>query len=256
VAKRFKEEKEFPAGILLRVQTIHSVWNTTGFIWSYGGRIADDPIAYNRAVFNSPEGIAGADMYTSLAREYGPPGVGNYTWYECVSDFQQGKGPMYIDSSVFMTQFEDPSQSQVVGKVGYAVIPAGPAGRKPSGNAWGISMSTASRNKEAAFLFMSWISSPEICRKIAINGGVTARSTTLADPEMARNYPKEWLNTLEDSLKLEMPEITLPAISKNEEYLDVFGIALNSLVLRKQDVKSVLDKAASDVTKLFQESKQ
>jgi ABC-type glycerol-3-phosphate transport system substrate-binding protein len=116
-------------------------------------------------------------------------------------------------------------------------------------------MSTASRNKEAAFLFMSWISSPEICRKIAINGGITARSTALADPEMARKYPREWLNALEDSLKLEMPEITLPAISKNEEYLDVFGIALNSLVLRKQDVKSVMDKAAIDVTKLFQESK-
>ncbi|MFI3257976.1 MAG: extracellular solute-binding protein, partial [Spirochaetales bacterium] len=124
-AKILKED--YTAGILVRGQKIHTVSNATGVIWSYGGRIADSS-EYNEAVFNSPEGIAGADMFTSLAREFGPPGIGNYTWYECVSDFQQGKAPMYLDMSVFVAQFEDPSSSLVAGKVGYAPMPAGPAG--------------------------------------------------------------------------------------------------------------------------------
>jgi multiple sugar transport system substrate-binding protein len=256
LAKRFKDEKEFPCGILLRAQNIHTVWNTTGMIWSYGGRIADDPIAYNKAVFNSPGGYMGADMYTSLAREYGPPGVANYTWYEAVSDFQQGKGPMYIDSSVFMNNFEDPSGSTVAGKVGYAVVPAGSAGRFASGNAWGISMSSASKNKDAAFLFLAWVSGPDVCKTIAVNGGITARGTSLSNPEMAKKYPKEWLAAMEESYKLEMPEPTLPTISKSAEFLDVFGRALNSLVLRKQDLKPVMDKAAADVTKIFLESRE
>ena len=56
-------------GIVLRGQKIHTVSNTTGVIWSYGGKIAEDPLTYKRAVFNSPEAVKAVDMYTSLARE-------------------------------------------------------------------------------------------------------------------------------------------------------------------------------------------
>jgi multiple sugar transport system substrate-binding protein len=249
-------KKDFPAGILLRGQKIHTVSNTTGVIWSYGGKIADDPVNYNRAVFNSPEGIRGADMYTTLAREFGPPGIGNYTWYECVSDFQQGKAPMYLDMSVFMSQFEDPKNSQVAGKVGYAPMPAGPAGSKPTGGAWAVSMSTASKNKEAAFLFLAWVTGPEISKKLAIEGGIAARGALLSDPELARKYPLDWLTAYQNALAVDVPETTFPIISKNEEYLDTIGTAFNSLILRKRDVKPVLDEAAEKVTVLFRESKQ
>ncbi|QQO10172.1 ABC transporter substrate-binding protein [Breznakiella homolactica] len=249
-------KQEYPAGILLRGQKIHTVSNCTGVIWSYGGKIADDPTQYNRAVFNSPEGIRGADMYTTLAREFGPPGIGNYTWYECVSDFQQGKAAMYLDMSVFMSQFEDPSSSQVAGKVGYAPMPAGPAGSKPTGGAWAVSMSTASKHKDAAFLFLSWITGPEVSKQLALEGGIAARGSFLNDPELVNKYPADWLAAYQHGLAAEVPETTFPIISKNEEYLDTIGTAFNSLILRKRDVKPVLDDAAAKVTILFQESKQ
>jgi multiple sugar transport system substrate-binding protein len=250
-AKTLKQH--YSAGILLRGQKIHTVSNTTGVIWSYGGKIADDPVAYNKAVFNSPEGVAGADMYTSLAREFGPPGVGNYTWYECVSDFQQGKAPMYLDMSVFMSQFEDKEKSLVAGKVGYAPMPAGPAGSKPTGGAWAVSMSSGSRNKDAAFLFLAWVTGPEISTKLALEAGIAARSSALSDPKLAEKYPADWLKAFQAGLAAEVPELTFPLISRNEEYLDTIGTAFNSLILKKQDVKKVLDEAAVKVTALFQD---
>ena len=248
-------KKEYPAGILLRGQKMHTVSNTTGVICSYGGKISDDPAKYNKAVFNSPEGIKGADMYTTMAREFGPAGVGNYTWYECVSDFQQGKAPMYLDMSVFMSQFEDKEKSLVAGKVGYAPMPAGPAGSKPTGGAWAISMSTASKKKDAAFMFLSWVTSPEVCVKLALEGGISARSSVLGHPSLAAKYPADWLSAFSAGLAADVPELTFPLISKNEEYLDTIGTAFNSLILKKQDVKAVLDDAAIKVTKIFQESK-
>ena len=248
-------KKDYPAGILLRGQKIHTVSNTTGVIWSYGGKIADDPAKYNKAVFNSPEGVKGADMYTSLAREFGPAGVGNYTWYECVSDFQQGKAPMYLDMSVFMSQFEDKAKSLVAGKVGYAPMPAGPAGSKPTGGAWAVSMSSASKNKDAAFLFLAWITGPETSVKLALEGGIAARASALGDPALAAKYPSDWLTAFKAGLAAEVPEVTFPLISKNEEYLDTIGTAFNSLILKKQDVKKVLDDAAAKVTKIFIDSK-
>jgi len=246
-------KRDFPAGILVRGQKIHTVSNATGVIWSYGGKIADDPVQYNKAVFNSPEAVRGADMYTSLAREFGPPGIANYTWYECVSDFQQGKAPMYLDMSVFMSQFEDPAKSLVAGKVGYAPMPAGPAGSKPTGGAWAVSMSSASRNKDAAFLFLAWATSPEISTKLALEAGIAARASALSDPKLAEKYPADWLKAFQAGLSADVPELTFPLISRNEEYLDTIGTAFNSMILRKQDVKALLDETVVKVTELFKD---
>ena len=111
------------AGILLRGQKIHTAWNSTGFVWSYGGRIFDDPMNPVKAQYHSDAAAGGITMYANLLRDAGPLGAGNYTWYEAVSDFQQGRAAMYLDASVFMGDIEDPSKSVVAGKVGYAPMP-------------------------------------------------------------------------------------------------------------------------------------
>lgn len=249
-AKLFKTKMS--AGILLRGQKIHTVSNCTGVIWSYGGKIADS-LEYNKAVFNSPEGVAGADMYTRLARLYGPAGIENYTWYECVSDFQQGKAPMYLDMSVFMSQFENPSVSKVAGKVGYAAMPAGPAGSKPTGGAWAMSMSSSSKHKEAAFLLLNWLTCPETCLKLALEAGISARVSAFSSPDLAAKYPSDWLSAFSAALAAEVPEVTFPLISRNEEYLDVIGTAFNSLIQKEGNVQATLDAAAEKVTELFKD---
>lgn len=248
-AAKFLKTK-FPAGILVRGQKIHTVSNCTGVIWSYGGQIADS-MDYNHAVFNSPEAVAGVDMFTRLGREYGPVGIANYTWYECVSDFQQGKAPMFLDMSVFMSQFEDPEASTVVGKVGYAPMPAGPAGSKPTGGAWALSMSSASKNKEASFLLLQWLTSPEISEKIVLEAGIGARSSSFATPALKEIYPETWLTAFAAGLAAEVPEVTFPLISKNEEYLDTIGTAFNSLIQKEQDVQSLMDETVKKVNILF-----
>ena len=248
-------KKIMPAGILVRGQKIHTVSNCTGVIWSYGGKIADS-LDYNNAVFNSPEGVAGTDMYTSLARNFGPAGIENYTWYECVSDFQQGKAPMFLDMSVFMSQIEDPEASIVSGKVGYAPMPAGPAGSKPTGGAWAMSMSASSKNKDAAWLLLQWLTCPETSKKLAAISGVASRVSALSSEEVKAKFPEDWLKAFQAGLVAEVEETTFPTISRNEEYLDTIGTAFNSLIQKEQDVQAVLDDAANKVTELFELEKK
>lgn len=252
-AEYFK--KIMPAGILVRGQKIHTVSNCTGVIWSYGGKIADS-LDYNYAVFNTPEGVAGAKMYTDLARKFGPSGIENYTWYECVSDFQQGKAPMFLDMSVFMSQMEDPEASTVAGKVGYAPMPAGPAGSRPTGGAWAMSMSSASKNKEAAWLLLQWLTCPETCSELAAISGIAARMSSLESDAVKANFPEDWLKAFQAGLAAEVEEVTFPTISRNEEYLDTIGTAFNSLIQKEQDVKTVLDDAVEKVTDLFELEKK
>ena len=53
-------------------------------------------------------------------------------WAESTSVFMEGKAAMIYDANVFKSLYENPKESKVAGKVGYAVIPAGPAGSVPA----------------------------------------------------------------------------------------------------------------------------
>jgi multiple sugar transport system substrate-binding protein len=238
-------------GIVVRGQKIHTVSNSTGVIWSYGGRIMDDPQNPKHAVFNSPEAVKAVDLYATLARDYGPKGEGNYTWQECVSDFQQGKAPMYLDVSVFMSQLENPKASTVSGKIGYAPMPSGPAGSFANGGSWAVGINSASKNKEAAFLFLAWATSKATMLDIASSSGVTSRSSVLQNPIMAQKFPADWLAALNTDLATALPEYNFPPITKIDEFMDDYGGAVNSVIIGQSDAKTALDAAAKQVDALL-----
>jgi multiple sugar transport system substrate-binding protein len=238
-------------GICIRGQKIHTVSNSTGMIWSYGGRIMDNPEHPKKAVFNSPEAVKAVDLYATLGREYGPPGVGNYTWQECVSDFQQGKVPMYLDVSVFMSQLEDPTKSTVSGKIGYAPMPSGPAGAFPNGGSWAVGINSASKNKEAAFLFLAWVTGKEMQLKIASDSGLTSRQSVLDAPILAEKFPADWLAAFKADMAATLPENNFPPVTKIDEFMDIYGGAVNAVILGQSDAQTALDDAAVKVDELL-----
>ena len=235
------------AGILLRGQKIHTAWNSEGFVWSYGGRIFDNPMKPTKAMFDSPEAAAAITMYAKLLQEAGPPGVGNYTWYEAVSDFQQGKAAMYIDASVFMSQIEDPSKSTVSGKVGYAAMPAGPAGAFANTGSWMLSMSASSKNKLGAALFLAWATSKETSLKIGEAAGIGTRSSVFLAPSVQQKYPAEWAKAAVKSMQSVNPEPGFPLITQIDEWLDIYGGAVNATILKQGDAQTNLSAAAKKV---------
>jgi multiple sugar transport system substrate-binding protein len=240
------------AGMLLRGQKIHTCWNSSGFVWSYGGRIFDDPMNPSKALFDSDEAAEGITMYARLLQAAGPRGVGNYTWYEAVSDFQQGKAAMYLDSSVFMGDIEDPEKSLVAGKVGYAPMPAGPAGRFANSTAWALSMSASSDNKVGAALFLVWATSKDVSTRMAASSGVFARQSVLASDAMKENFPAAWSEALLNSLQATKPEPGFPRIVEIDEWLDIYGGAVNATILGQGDAKANLEKAAVAMDRIIQ----
>src|ERR1700693_1405809 len=61
--------------------------------------------------------------YVDLVKKYGPPGVTAECLNENLTLFASGKAAMWIDATVAGGILENPKQSQVVGKVGYALAP-------------------------------------------------------------------------------------------------------------------------------------
>ena len=94
--------------------------------------------------------MAALDLYARLLRQYAPPGVVNFNWYECSASFMQGQVAIYMDGVNFASQFEDAAKSKIVGKVGYAMLPSGPGGHFSPIYITGMAVSSQSRSKEAA----------------------------------------------------------------------------------------------------------
>jgi multiple sugar transport system substrate-binding protein len=202
---------------------------------------------------NSPEAVQAFDLYGRLLRNYGPPGAVNYHWYECVSLFVQGKAAMYTDVNSRLFQLEDPAKSQVVGKIGYALFPAGPAGRKPTMEAISMAVSSKSKKKEAAYLFLQWAAGKDVALKLLVKGVPVPRVSPWKDPRFLNEQKhKDWVEASLKSLEISSTEWNPPVIAVSE-VRDVVGAAIVSSILG-ENVKAAADKAAVEMAKIMEKT--
>ena len=168
------------SGIAMRAKASgNSTPAAMGFVFSYGGAMVKD----NKAVFDSPEGIAAIDMYGKLLHDAGPIGVGTYEWYEVLNDFMQGSAAIAIDSSNFATDISNPSKSRVAGKTDFAVFPhTGTLPSVPMMSHWQACINAKSEHKKAAFLFLLWATSKPTSLLTSAAGLATTRVLGLVKP--------------------------------------------------------------------------
>jgi multiple sugar transport system substrate-binding protein len=197
------------------------------FILSWG----KDFIENGRLQTDTPEGIASAEAYARLVREFGPPGSVGFNWNECQSVFAQGRAAMWLDGIGFALPLEDPAKSRVAGKVGYGVWPPGPKAHRTSlyGDGFGISHST--EKKGAAWLYCQWATGKLMqARQLQGGYGAPPRKSAYTSPETVAHFgaQREFLDAMIDSAKIARPG--LPEIVAVTEFRDILGIALTNII--------------------------
>jgi len=182
-------------GFVARGQRSPLVTQFSSFLYSSGGDWFD---ADRQATINTPEALAAIDLYGTLLREYGPPGVLNMSWPQAVAIFAQGNAAMYTDASSIYANVLDPELSAVADKTGVAVFPAGPAGPiMYNVTSWGLAIPSGSQNKEAACEFIKWATSKDIVLKTQGEGAVPgARDSVWADPAGSAAFPADWVTAV------------------------------------------------------------
>ncbi|WP_061933228.1 ABC transporter substrate-binding protein [Aureimonas sp. AU22] len=180
---------------------------------------------------DNDKGVEAAKLYQALMTETAPRGVTGFNWAECQSAFLQGKVGMWFDGVGFAAPLENPELSRVVGKVGYGVVPAGPAGRAAPTLGDGIAVTEASQNKEAAYLYCQWAVSKEMgARLFQAGAGVPFRTSIVEDAEVRKGVtmPAEWADAVAGSAKVS--QIALPVVIPVTEFRDIYGVALTNLL--------------------------
>jgi multiple sugar transport system substrate-binding protein len=127
---------------------------------AYGGSWFDG----DRIVVNGAEAEGALEWYVSLLKSVSPEGVENWNWPDIADAFAQGTLGSYIDTHNSAALLADPTKSKVIGKLGFARWPKGPADRRVT-SIWNwsfpINASISDKEKAAAWLFIQWAGSKE-----------------------------------------------------------------------------------------------
>jgi multiple sugar transport system substrate-binding protein len=205
--------------------------------FNYGGGYFDKSM---KATLNTDAGVKSTEWYSRIAREYGPPGIVNFNWYESTAAFMQGQVAFMQDGINFFTQYEDESKSRVKGKVGYMLVPKGPAGSFPPTYTPAMAVSSKTKKQGAAWLLGQWATSKSVGVKAQIGGVGVARLSTWDDPKVkeAQKMPKDWVDSFIEGNKTGKPG--LPEIAQVTQYRDEVG-ALIQKSIEGGDVKKIVE---------------
>lgn len=204
--------------------------NATPWAWviySLGGEYLTRD---GKSALNTPPWVKAMDWYAGMLRRFAPPGVVNFNWYECSSAFMQGQVAIYYDGVNFANQFEDPAKSKVAGRVGYAVLPAGPAAHVAPTFTNAMAVSAQSRHKEAAYFFVQWATNQQNSKRELLAGVGVSRVSPWSDPEVLAKpkMPRDWYTAYLGSLKI--GRAGLPEIIDVTQYRDIIGVAIQRAI--------------------------
>ncbi len=199
-AKAIKESSPDTAGFVARTGKSAAVTQFSSFLYSFGGDFTD---ASGKSAVNSDAAKEAYAYYGGLIRNYGPANVStDMSWPEAMAIFTQGKAAFYTEADSLYKNATDPAKSKVADTVGFAALPAGPAGSKPYNiPSWGLAVNEASGNQDNAWKFIQWATSKERTLEAQKAGVPGPRASVWSDPAGTSTYPADLAEAIAASAK-------------------------------------------------------
>ncbi|SDI39658.1 extracellular solute-binding protein [Alteribacillus bidgolensis] len=220
--------------------------NFNAFLWSHGADFFDED--WN-VTLDSPEAIEALEFYIGMT-EHAPDGIANYNADEIGRVMSKGEGLASIVWPVWGETMEDPEKSDVVGDIGYSLVPRAENGDfSPMIGNWILGIPQASENKEAALEFMTWASSEESQKQMTKDGGLPSRTSVLTDPELTEEKP--YLEAVNEGLENANFRPRTPLYSEIE---NIYGTYLNQALTGDLTPEEALTGAAEEIEALMEDN--
>lgn len=193
-----------------------------------GGRFFDEKTM--KTTINSPIGKKTLREMVERLKTM-PPGAGKWGFMDVLGSFVEGKlamtefwPPMGRWAEGYGTNTEQLSwvpKSKVAGKIGYSLTPGGYAGMAAG---FGLSISSQSKNKEATYLLIQWLTSKKISLE-RVQIPYSLRDPYRISHYQSPEYRARWANApryldiLAKASKNSMPDLFLYQINRYERVL-------------------------------------
>ena len=211
----------------------------TQLLGAFGGTFLDDA---GKPAFNTGGGVKALEFMRNTVTE----GLTNPASMESLEEdvrktFSNGDASFALNWTYMYGMSQDPKESKVVGKVTIQQTPAGPSGARPGCNgSMALSVTTGSKKKDAAWKYVSFLTSPEMQNKYA-KSSLPVWKASYDDPEVAKVAPqtvpvaKQALNEL----------ILRPQVSSYNAVSAALQAEIQNALLGKKSAQKALDDAAA-----------
>ena len=193
-----------------------------------------------------PEAIASVEfLREAIALKVSPPGVTTYAEEETRLLFQNGKTAFLRNWPYVYSLAID---SDIAGK--YSIKPMVHAPGKSSGatlGGWGLGISTTTKNPDAAWEVLEFLSSEESQREFILETGfVPSRVALFNDSQIVAKY-----NYYPQLLDVVQSSALRPPISQYAQASDILQRYLSSAITGKMTPKVAMEKAAAETRNLL-----
>ena len=212
-----------------------------------------------KANFDDPRSVEFTEAWVGMIRDSGPANWANMQWYDAMEAFTAGQAGMIVDADFFAAGYEDPAKSKVAGKVGYALIPAGPGGQTRAGLwTWALGINKATKNKDAAWLFIEWATAQRtlLNATLGYRNYDPSRTSVTNDPRV-KEIMEPWgggsyLKTVAENL--ETASVAWVPESERQRIGDIWARALQEIYFQRLSAADALKKASDETDKVMKEA--
>jgi ABC-type glycerol-3-phosphate transport system substrate-binding protein len=214
-------------------------------------------------VVNSPIAVRALEWYVEALNRYAPPAVRNWNWPDIADAFSQGTLGCYLDAHSSAAVLNDPAKSKVIGKIGFARWPRGPAGKGVT-SIWNwsfpINAALTPRAKTATWLFISWAASTETQIRTswkfagaAKRSGVN-RTSVWQSPDFARSMESmgdQFIRTAMDSLAQDTDVEWRPRVPQWPAIGETMATGIQAALVGQKTAKAALDEAQTRIQQIL-----
>lgn len=230
------------AGIAMQPQKGYKIFEEWGnYLLAAGGSIQDEA---NKVTLDSPEARTALEEYIELYKAAAPKNSLNWAFDEALRAVAGGKAAQMISYNWMLPTLnkKDGPAKSLAGKFAVSEVPGG----KAVLGAWYWSIPKNSRTSDAAWAFISWLTSKAQERERVIAGGAPVRNSVMDDPEVwKQGSGEQYFTTVKKILEDAAPLADGP---NAEEMINVVGEQLNSAVAGQKPVDQAIADAAKGAT--------
>jgi ABC-type glycerol-3-phosphate transport system substrate-binding protein len=205
-----------------------------------GGELFDDE---GNVVINSPEAQRALELYIETYNAAAPDDSLNWGFDEALRAVASGRAATMLSYNWMLPTLN--AEGGVAGDLaGNFKLHEVPGGKAVLGT-WHWAIAANSEQKDAAWTFISWLTSKEIDRQRVIAGGAPTRRSVVSDEEVwEQGYGEDYYTTVLGILEDAAPLATGTAA---EEIIEIVGTELSAAVAGQKTVEEALDDAARGV---------
>jgi len=211
------------------------------FLFANGGDLYSADL--KTPTVNNEIGLKALNQYMDMIDNAAQTGAAGANLDDASNTFAQGKAATMVTYiTIFAGFFQDPEKSVIVDKWEVAAMPGTGVGNV---GVWSFGVPKSSKNPDAAWEFIKWVTERDISRQRALKGGSPAYTDFYTDQEILAKFP--YLTKAIDILKAGKG---LPLITKQQELVSTLGRELSEAASKRKTPQEALDAIAAKLAEL------